>query len=213
VPDHDRYPAAQRGPQGVGLLVGTAEHIRQVQFRVVADHPVRRGQVGLGQAQQWVDVGVVRRHQAAVDEPGPRGRVGQRADDHELVRVGDHHPFQPPLGRRVVVVGGAPQHRRPLGDPHDPGQRAGRAGHVAHDAHPVTDDDRLAAKLPGAHGHDLPVVHHARVAATVHREDEAVDGVGVQRPGPGARARGTAGADPYVVLVVLPALARQGVTS
>ena len=65
--------------------------------------------------------GVVRGDQAAVDEPGARRRVGQRADDHQLVGVGDHHPFQPPLGGGVVVVRGAAQHRACA-------RRSGRSG-------------------------------------------------------------------------------------
>ena len=69
-----------------------------------------------------------------------------------------------PSGGGVVVVGGAAQHRRALGDPDDPGQRAGRAGGVADQGDPVADHDGLAAQLAGAHRGDLGwiVRPHAR---------------------------------------------------
>ncbi len=72
-------------------------------------------------------------------------------------------------------------------DPDDPGQRAGVAGGVADQPDPVADDDRLAAQLAGPHRGDLRAVDLDRVAAPVDRDHEAVDGVVVSGPGPGAR--------------------------
>ena len=73
--------------------------------------------------------------QDAVDHPGPRRRVRQGGDDHQLVGVGDDRPLV-----RVVVVGRTAQHGAPLLDLDDPGQRALVAGGVADQPHPVADD-------------------------------------------------------------------------
>ena len=74
-------------------------------------------QVGLGQAEQRVHAGVVRRDERAVDQPRTWLGVGQRGDDDQLVGVGHDDPLD-----RVVVVGGTAQHGRALVDGHDAGQ-------------------------------------------------------------------------------------------
>ena len=95
--------------------------------------------------------------QDPVDHPGPRRRVRQRGDDHQLVGVGHDRPLV-----RVVVVGRPPQHGVPLGDLDDPGQRALLAGGVADGPHPVADDDPRAAELAGLGGAHRPSVHQDR---------------------------------------------------
>ena len=87
-------------------------------------------------------------------KPVRGGGSASAHDDDELIGVGHDDAFEPALGRGVVVVGGAPQHRRALLDPDDPGQRVGLAGHVADDRHPVADDDAAAAEFAGPHRGD-----------------------------------------------------------
>ena len=113
----------------VAALAG--HHPRHSQRAVGGEQCLGVGEVGLRQAQQRPHPGVVRRHQGAVDQPGPRLGVGERGDDDQLVGVGDEHPLD-----RVVVVGGAAQHGRTFVHLDDPGQRALGAGHVADDRGP-----------------------------------------------------------------------------
>ena len=122
VPDHDRDPtgrarpatAAGPRPAGPARAAGRAR-------RSSRGPPRGPARSALVRQQQRVDLGVVGGDQAAVDESGARRRVGQRADDDELVGVGHHDPFDGSGG--VLVVGGTHQHRRALVDAHDPGQR------------------------------------------------------------------------------------------
>src|SRR5262249_31402044 len=103
----------------------------------------------------------------------------------------------------VVVVGRAAQHRAPLVDADDAGQRPLLARGVADDAHVVADDDPAPAEFAGPHrGHQV-VAQGAGVAAAVAGDHEAVLRLVMARPGAGAGARPTAGADAYVVLVVV----------
>ena len=103
-------------------------------------------EVGLGQGEQRLEVGVVGRDEAAVDHPRPGLGVGERRDDDELVGVGDDDAL---VG--VGVVGRAAQHRAALLDAHDAGQGVRPAGEVADERDVVTDDDAGAADLAGLH--------------------------------------------------------------
>jgi hypothetical protein len=89
-----------------------------VERPVDLEERLRVGQVGLRETEERVDAGVVRRGERPVHQPGPGLGVGERHDDHQLVRVGHHHPLD-----GVVVVRGAPQDGGPWGDLDDPGQR------------------------------------------------------------------------------------------
>ena len=60
-------------------------------------------QIGLGEAQQRLDSGVVAGDQQAVDHPDTWWRIRERGDDHELVGVGHDRALV-----RVVVIGRAP---------------------------------------------------------------------------------------------------------
>ena len=201
VPDQDRDPAGAARPRSSSSRpVRPAQHVRQVQLGVVVRaRSSGAGQVGLGQAEQRLDVGVVRGDQAAVDEAGPRRRVGQRADDHQLVGVGDHHPFLPALGGGVVVVRGAAQHRAcarrsgrsgPARRARRRCRRPGRPGRRPPPRRPSS-RARIAVTVASVAGVD----RQQRVPAAVDRDHEAVDRVGVAGPGPGAgaRRRGRAG--------------------
>ena len=117
--DQRRLPDAAGADQHAGAPVEALAQLGEVAAALGhqprhAERAVRReqrlgvGQVGLGQAQQRLHAGVVRRHQGAVDQPRLRLGVGQRGHHDELLGVGDDHPLD-----RVVVVGGAPQR----GDP------------------------------------------------------------------------------------------------
>ncbi len=125
----------------------------------------RRGQVGLGQAQDRCQPTGVRGDQRPVDESGAWRRVGQCHHDQQLVGVGDHHPFG-----GVGVIGGAPQHRSPRSAPHDAGQGVVATGQIADDVDIVADDDRRAAQFPRPHGGDAVhrvAVEHTSPAAAV----------------------------------------------
>ena len=82
-----------------------AEHqVAQPERRVDRQDRLGPGQVGLGQAEQRLEPGVVGGDQEPVDQPQPGRRVGERADDHELVGVRHDDPFD-----RVGVIGRAAQ--------------------------------------------------------------------------------------------------------
>src|SRR5262249_40574495 len=135
----------------------------------------------------------------AVDEPGARRRVGQRADDDELTGVGDHNT----LGAGLIVCR-AHEHRLAFVDPDDPGQGVGLAGDVADDLHPGADHHPAPAQLAGAHrGHGGVGLDETGVAAPVDGHDEALDRVGVLGTAARTRARGRTRAYPHIVLVVL----------
>ena len=170
VPDEHAGPvpaaASRSGPRSPRRAPG--RHRRRAQVRVRGQQLVRRGQVGLGQAEQRVEPADVRGDQEAVDQPDPRRRVGQRGDHDQLVGVGHDHPLV-----RVGVVGAAPQHGPPRLDPDDAGQRVRAAGQVADHRDPVADHDRAAAELARLHGGDPDLADQHRVAAAVDGDDHA----------------------------------------
>ena len=180
----------------VAALVG--DHPRHPERPVGHQQRLGVGQVRLGEAEQGLHPGDVRRHQRAVDQPGARLGVGEGADDDELVGVRHEDPLD-----GVVVVRAAAQHRAAVGDLDDAGQAPVVAGHVADDAHPVADDHGLAAERSRLHrGDRLPVDEQAEPTA-VDREDQAVACVVVRRPLLGARS----GAPPRALVVLLVLLA------
>ena len=154
------------------------------------------GEVGLGQAQQRPHAGVVGGDERSVEQAGPGLGVSQCRHDDQLVGVGDDHPLH-----GVVVVGGAPQHRRALLDLDDPRQRALVAGHVADHADPVAHHDALAAQGAGLDGHHDAVLDVQREPAPVDGHDDGVGRVVVRRALLGAGAG--AAPRPLVVLVVV----------
>ncbi len=163
----------------VGGHAAPGHQDRQVEVGVDLRQRGRIGQVGLGQHQHRVQIAGVRRDQAAVDEAGARHRIGQRADDHQLVGVGHQHPFG-----RVGVVRRPAQHTAPRRDPDDPGQGVRRAVGVADQVDQVADRDRPAAEFAGPHRrhHVRPsgaLLDQAGVAPAVDGGDEAADRVGV----------------------------------
>ncbi len=213
MPDHDRDLTGERLAQGGRILVRAAQHVRQEQLGVVVEDRLRSGQIGLRQAQQRFDVGVVRGHQASVDEPGTRRRVGQRDDDHELVGVRDDYPFQAALGRRVVIVGGTPEDGRPLLDPDDPRERALATGDVADNRDPVADHDTAPAEFPGPHRGHRGAVDLAGEPAAVDRHHEAERRLLVFGPHPRTGTGRLAGPYPDVVFVIVALFRRQSAYS
>ncbi len=148
------------------------------------------------------DAGVVRGHERAVDEPGPRFRVGGSHHDHQLVRVRDDGAFD-----RVGVVGAAAQERLAVLDLHQPGQGVRLTGDVPDERDEVAGHHGIAAQFPGAGGDDLAFLPGAladdgRVASAVHGDDPAGDGVLVGGTVLGARPRALfVGPDPDVGFV------------
>ena len=126
-----------------------------------------------------------------------------RRDDHELLGVGHHQPFD-----GVGVVGGAAQHGGALLDPDDAGERVRCARQVADEPDPVAHDDRGAAQLAGPHRGDRRPgwigVGRARPPAAVDDRDHRLLGVGVVGAALRAGTRATPGPHPDVGLVVLP---------
>ena len=182
-------------------LVASGGHHGQVQIGKLLGEGLRRGEVGLGQAQDGPKAPGVGGDQGPVHQSGARRRVGQCHHHHHLVGVGDHHPFG-----RVGVVGGAAQHAAAGTAAHDPGQGVGPPGQIADHVHLVTDDDRGAAQFAGPHG-GHPAVRIAQDTsppAPIHRHDHGRFGVGVLGSGLGARTGAAAsGADVHIGLVVL----------
>ena len=170
VADEDADPARERLAQRVEpvgrAVVPGGDDVRDRERGVLLEERRGVGEVGLGEHEQRLHPGVVRRDEAAVDQPGAGLGVGQGRDDDELVGVGDEHPLD-----GVGVVGGAAQHGRSRGDAHDPGEAAVGAGRVADEVHLVADDDALAAELARPHREDdpapRPVLDERRVAAAV----------------------------------------------
>ena len=141
----------------------------------------RRGSArsALVRHEQRIEPAGVRRHQTPVDEPGPRLRVGQCGDDHQLVGVGHQDPFG-----RIGVVGRSAQHAPTFCDPDDPGERVG--GPVVSPTMSTwsPDDDGAAPEFAGPHrGHQRrvgsPCPTSAGVATPVDRDDHRRRGVGV----------------------------------
>jgi hypothetical protein len=196
VTDEHRDATGQSGPHLVQRLAPLHDDVGHVQRRVGRDECVCRREVGLGEDEERPQPGVVRRDQAAVDQPGPRLRVRERRDDSELVGVGDDDPLD-----RVRVVSRAPQHRCARLDAHHPRQPVGLAREVTDEADPVAHDDALAPQLAGLHRRDEAGVDEAAVAAAVHGHDEALGRVVVPRPVLGPWTRAAARTDPHVVLV------------
>jgi hypothetical protein len=81
----------QRDPRVV--ITGAGDDRLDAERLVEAEQLARVGQVVLGQAEQRDQPAVVRRHEAAVDQPLARRRVGQRGDDDEHLGVGDDGPL------------------------------------------------------------------------------------------------------------------------
>ncbi len=204
-----RQVTGERLLQLAQVLVRAAQHVGEKEFGVVVQDLFGPGQVRLGQAQQRLDLRVIGGHQTAIDKSGTRRRVRQRADDHQLVGVGDDDAFQSSFGGGVVVIGGTPEHRRALVDAYDPGQRPLAAGHIADQGHPITYDDTAPAQLAGTHGGEGGATDVDGVAATVDGHHEAFIRVLMPGPDPGARPGRLAGTDPDVVLVVFALSTRQ----
>ena len=92
---------------------------------------VGAGEVALGQAEQRHQPAVEGRHQAAVDQPWPGHRVGQRRDHDQQVGVRDDRPLD-----RVGVVRRTAQQRGARLDADHPGQGVGPAAEVADQRRP-----------------------------------------------------------------------------
>lgn len=161
-------------------------------------------EIGLGEAQQWLDSGVVASHQQTVDHSDPRWGIRQRGDDDQLVSVGHDRSL---VG--VVVIGRTPQHRAALLDLDDASQCALGAGRVADDTNPIANDDARAAELARLGSGDVPASDQHPVATPVDGDDHARLSVGIVRPilgpRPGAATPGT-----LVRLVVVAAYAGLG---
>jgi hypothetical protein len=160
----------------------------------------------LGQAEQGLHAGVVRRDQGAVDQARLRLGVGECGDDDQLLGVGDDHPLD-----RVVVVRRTAQGGDPLAHFDDPGQRPVVARGVADHAHPVADHDALATERSRLHRHHLVAVEQERVAAPVDGDDHAVDGVVVGGAVLGAGARTPARTVVVLDVLVGVAVAHDGI--
>ena len=132
-------PLAQRVQIGAGKVTSTGTPSGSY----CAMSCVGCRQIGLGEAEQRLDAGVVAGNQDAVDHPDTRRRIRERSDDDELVGVGNDRALV-----RVVVIGRAPQDRLALLDLDDASQCALRAGRVTNDPDPITNDDARSAELP-----------------------------------------------------------------
>ena len=197
---HRDLSGQQRG-HDVERVVAARGGDGEVQVGELRGEGLRRGEVGLGQAQDGLESTGVGRDQRAFDQAGARRRVGKRDDDQQLIGVGDHHAFG-----RVGVIGGAPQHRSPITAPHDAGQRVRPPGQVADDADVIADNDRGATQLAGPHRDDAAAgvaAQRTTPPAAVDGDHHGFDGVGVFGSGLGSRPRAPAGPDPDIGLVVL----------
>jgi hypothetical protein len=197
-------------------VIGKSGHPRPVVMTTGLDdrHPERRvpfgerggrGEIGLGQAEQRGQPAVVRRYEAAVDEPEPWLGIGESDDNDEQLGVGDHGTFD-----GIGVIGRASQQAGALGDPHDPGEGVRPTGHITHQGNPITHHDGASADVSAPDGDHLGVPRPAGVPAAVDGDHESVDGILVRRSGAGPGPRAAAGTDPDVVLVeaVVPRPAR-----
>ena len=159
---------------------------REVEVLVVGQQFGGILDVRLGDQQQRLNPGVVGGHQRAVDETGPRLRVGRGDHHHQLVGVGHDGAFD-----RVRVVGAAAQQRLAVLDLDQPRQGVGLAGDVPDEGDEVAGHHRVAAQFPGAGRDDLAFVRGALaddggVAAAVNGDDPSGDGVVVAGPVLGA---------------------------
>ncbi len=204
VADHDAHAVPQVARQLVERLVTAHHHVVDVEGAVGLEDLVRGCQVGLRQAEQRPQAGVVGRDEAAVDQAQPRGGVGEGGDHDQLVGVGDDHALD-----RVGVVRRAPQRRRARLHPDDAGQGVRRPGHVPDERDAVADDDAAPAQLAGLHRHDFALVDAAGAPAPVDRDDDADDRVVVRGSLLAARSRPSRRPHPYVVLVQLAPPARR----
>ncbi len=188
VTDENAAATVERRSQVGQVGAGPGHGDPDTERGVLGHQDIGSGEIGLGQAEQRNQPGVVAGHQDAVDHAGPRRRIGQGGDDHQLVGVGHDRPLV-----RVVVVRGSPQHCAALLDLDDPGQGPGLTGGVADDPDPVTDDDRRPAELPRLGGRHVAVVQQRAVATAVdghHGGDLGGAVVGaILRAGPGPASR------------------------
>ena len=129
---------------GAGVVHG---HVQVPEF---GGEGLRVFQVGLRQAQHGLQATDEGSDQGALDEPGPRWRVGDGGDDQQVLRIRDDDAL---VG--VGVVRGAAQHGVALSLADDACQRVFTAGGIAHHADAVADDDGGAPHLPGEHAGDL----------------------------------------------------------
>ncbi len=180
------------------------EH-RDVEWAVEREQFIGRLEVGLGEHEHRLDVGVEGRNHSPVDQTGARLRIRRRGDDGELGRVGDDDPLD-----RIRVIGGASQRGSALLSPHDASLRVDIPRDVSDGVDEIAHDDALAAELARLDGVQLSAV------VLLEREAAAIDGhhhrslcLGVfgslLRAGPRLAAPG---ADPDVVLVEMSMLPR-----
>jgi hypothetical protein len=137
VPDEHRAVAdevasdlVERHPVGARAVDG------QVESREVLEELGGIREVGLRDAEERLDAGVVRCDEIAVDEPDARLGVRRRDDDHHLVGVRDDDALD-----LVGVVGAAPEQCRALADAHDAGERAGLPARVADEVDVIAGHD------------------------------------------------------------------------
>ena len=98
----DASVAPKPGAQRVQFSAGEDHLDRDTERLILGDQRVGRGKIGFGEAEQWLDAGVVSGNQDAVDHPGTWRRVCKRSDDDELIGVGNDGPLV-----RIVVIGRA----------------------------------------------------------------------------------------------------------